>query len=53
MHSKLTKIIIFALVLIYPKAVFASLDTADTSWVLTSTALVLFMTFPSLALFYA
>ena len=53
MHSKLTKIIIFALVLIYPSAAFASLDTGDTSWVLTSTALVLFMTLPGLALFYA
>ena len=31
MHSKLTKIIIFALVLIYPSAAFASLDTGDTS----------------------
>ena len=53
MHSKLNKIIIFALILIYPSAAFASLDTGDTSWVLTSTALVLFMTLPGLALFYA
>ena len=29
------------------------LDTGDTSWLLTSTALVLFMTLPGLALFYA
>lgn len=29
------------------------LDKADTSWVLTSTALVLFMTIPGLSLFYA
>jgi len=29
------------------------LDTGDTSWMLTSTALVLFMTLPGLALFYA
>ena len=29
-----------------------SLDTGDTAWILTSTALVLFMTIPGLALFY-
>ena len=31
----------------------AGLDGGDTAWVLTSTALVLFMTIPGLALFYA
>jgi Amt family ammonium transporter len=30
----------------------ASIDTGDTAWILTSTALVLFMTIPALALFY-
>lgn len=30
----------------------ASLSGADTAWILTSTALVLFMTLPGLALFY-
>ena len=30
-----------------------SLDSGDTAWMLTSTALVLFMTLPGLALFYA
>ncbi len=30
----------------------AQLDTGDTAWILTSTALVLFMTLPGLALFY-
>jgi Amt family ammonium transporter len=30
-----------------------ALDKADTAWLLTSTALVLFMTLPGLALFYA
>ena len=30
-----------------------SLDTGNTAWVLTSTALVLFMTLPGVALFYA
>ena len=29
------------------------LDTGDTAWMLTSTALVLLMTLPGLALFYA
>mgnify|MGYP003334794026 CR=1 FL=1 len=29
------------------------LDSGDTAWMLTSTALVLFMTIPGLALFYA
>lgn len=29
-----------------------SLNGADTAWMLTSTALVLFMTLPGLALFY-
>ena len=28
-------------------------DTGDTAWILTATALVLFMTLPGLALFYA
>jgi Amt family ammonium transporter len=30
-----------------------AIDTGDTAWILTSTALVLFMTLPGLALFYA
>ena len=30
-----------------------TLDSGDTAWILTSTALVLFMTLPGLALFYA
>ena len=29
-----------------------SLDTGDTAWIMTATALVLFMTLPGLALFY-
>ena len=38
-----------------PCLVFAegTLDTGDTAWILTSTALVLFMTIPGLSLFYA
>jgi Amt family ammonium transporter len=37
-----------------PSAALAAdgLDTGDTAWILTSTALVLFMTIPGLALFY-
>jgi Amt family ammonium transporter len=44
---------IFAL-LLAPRAAFASegIDSGDTAWILTSTALVLFMTIPGLALFY-
>ncbi len=41
--------------LICPKIIFAAETTingADTAWILTSTALVLFMTLPGLALFY-
>ena len=34
-------------------AIADELNGADTSWILTSTALVLFMTIPGLALFYA
>ena len=38
-----------------PKAVYAEdmLSGGDTAWIMTSTALVLFMTLPGLALFYA
>ena len=32
---------------------FAEIDNGDSAWILTSTALVLFMTLPGLALFYA
>ena len=38
---------------ILPQSVFAAeLNQANTAWVLTSTALVLFMTIPGLSLFY-
>ena len=38
-----------------PLAAFAedAVDSGDTAWILTSTALVLFMTIPGLSLFYA
>ena len=40
--------------LVLPQAVFAGqLDSGDTAWVITATALVLFMTLPGLAMFYA
>jgi ammonium transporter, Amt family len=42
------------LLTIFPSLVFADdLNTGDTAWILTSTALVLFMTLPGLALFYS
>jgi Amt family ammonium transporter len=42
-----------ALLLFLPTIAFAEeIDSGDTAWILTSTALVLFMTLPGLALFY-
>jgi len=42
------------LLLMLPAVVFADeVNGADTAWILTSTALVLFMTLPGLALFYS
>jgi Amt family ammonium transporter len=51
--SVLTKAL--SLLILLPGAAFAAdgLDTGDTAWMLTSTALVLFMTLPGLALFYS
>jgi Amt family ammonium transporter len=49
------KKILLSLLLLSPGTLFAAegdLNAADTSWILTSTALVLFMTLPGLALFY-
>ena len=41
------------LVLLFVPSLTASeLDSGDTAWILTATALVLFMTLPGLALFY-
>lgn len=43
-----------SLLLAMPNIAFADeLNQADTAWILTSTALVLFMTIPGLSLFYA
>ncbi len=38
---------------VLPGAAMAAVDSGDTAWMLTSTALVLFMTLPGLGLFYA
>jgi len=47
------KKIVLSLLLIPELAWSAELNAANTAWVLTSTALVLFMTLPGLSLFYA
>ena len=39
-------------VLAAPSTAHAQVDSGDTAWILASTALVLFMTLPGLALFY-
>ncbi|MDP1969628.1 MAG: ammonia channel protein, partial [Methylobacter sp.] len=45
---------LFLGLLLLPDLAFADqLNQANTAWVLTSTALVLFMTIPGLSLFYA
>ena len=48
---------LLALVVLFPELTFAqeeasTLDTGDTAWILTSSALVLMMTIPGLFLFY-
>ncbi len=48
-HTFLTACV---LLLLPAMAQAEGLDTGDTAWILTSTALVLFMTLPGLALFY-
>jgi len=59
MSKIIIKGVIAALVLqlaaLWPDAAFAAdaVNGANTAWILTSTALVLFMTLPGLALFYA
>ena len=51
---KITKISLFLTLFILPSlAVADELNGANTAWILTSTALVLFMTIPGLAMFYA
>ena len=41
------------LLIFFSHPAIAEVNTGDTAWILTSTALVLFMTLPGLALFYA
>ncbi len=49
---KISRLVILFTLLGLPAAAFAETD-GDTAWLLTSTALVLFMTIPGLSLFYA
>ncbi len=50
----MSRFMLLSAMLIFPAVASAdSLDTGDTAWLLTSTALVLLMTLPGLALFYA
>ena len=50
--SKLTSMAVLPLLGLTAPARAADFNGADTAWILTSTALVLFMTLPGLALFY-
>src|SRR6201982_1964953 len=56
MTAKLRTILVSAGLVLAPAAAFAAdkpkIDSGDTAWMLTSTALVLMMTIPGLALFY-
>ncbi len=51
-HPWRSSILTLALTLLALPAAAADLNQANTAWVLTSTALVLFMTIPGLSLFY-
>ena len=55
MFTKLTKITL-TFILALPTVLLASdgsaINSGDTAWIITATALVLFMTLPGLALFY-
>jgi len=54
MNFKRLAPIIGALALVFPVSLFADdPDGANTAWIMTSTALVLFMTVPGLSLFYS
>ena len=53
MSSTTIKKLILGLFILPDLASADSLNQANTSWILTSTALVLFMTIPGLSLFYA
>ena len=47
------KIVVAVLAMMLPFSAHAAVDTGDSAWIMTATALVLFMTLPGLALFYA
>ena len=47
------RLLAILLAVLMPTAAFSAVDSGDTAWILTATALVLFMTLPGLALFYA
>ena len=54
MHQPLTRLLAAVVAVLAAAPIAAEgLDTGDTGWVMTSTALVLFMTLPGLSLFYA
>jgi Amt family ammonium transporter len=54
LFSKMTAILAVSALVAFPCSSFAgSIDSGDTAWMLTATALVLFMTLPGLALFYS
>jgi Amt family ammonium transporter len=51
---KVTAVLAVSAFVILPRLAFAeAIDSGETAWMLTSTALVLFMTLPGLALFYS
>ncbi len=51
---RLCHLLVISPILLFSPSVFAGeIDGANTAWILTSTALVLFMTLPGLGLFYA
>jgi len=53
-HDRLGSLLFLILIagVVTPGHAASTLDKADTAWVMTTTALVLFMTLPGLALFY-
>ncbi len=54
MNFKIKPLGLLAVMLLLPEWVLADeLNSGNTAWILTSTALVLFMTLPGLSLFYA
>jgi Amt family ammonium transporter len=54
-NIKMKKVLFTVLLTVLPSLAFAEdqLSSGDTAWMLTATALVLFMTIPGLSLFYA